>query len=115
MLESKRQQTEGGANKVYRGLPVTSIAFLLPLAFWLQFLLTEMQFLVLLHVLMAGVGFLFILDFTIKKPDLKTILILIFIVLATVSIIFMYTKYNLPHHKDRSNPVVEEIIEDIYE
>ena len=28
VLEAKRQQVEGGGNKTYRGLPVTSIAFL---------------------------------------------------------------------------------------
>ena len=39
VLEGKRQKTEGGSNKVYRGLPVTSISFLLPMAFWLQFLI----------------------------------------------------------------------------
>ena len=41
VLEANRQKTEGGCNKEYRGLPVTSIAFILPLTFWLQFLLPE--------------------------------------------------------------------------
>ena len=49
VIEEKRQQTEGGANKIYRGLPVTTISFILPLFFWLQFLMSDYVFLVLLH------------------------------------------------------------------
>lgn len=115
VLEAKRQQEEGGCNKTYRGLPVTSISFILPLAFWLQFLLPEMAFLVLLHLLLAAVGFLFILDFPLRKPGLKEILILIVIVAITVGIIFAYTKFRLPHPMDESNQIVEDIIEEIYE
>ena len=73
VLEAKRQAVEGGATKVYRGLPVTSISFILPLAFWLQFVLPEFVFMVLLHVILLVVGFLFIFDFPLRKPGLKTI------------------------------------------
>ena len=41
VLEGKRQQTEGGSTKAYHGLPVTSIAFILPLTFWIQFLIPD--------------------------------------------------------------------------
>jgi CDP-diacylglycerol--serine O-phosphatidyltransferase len=115
VLEGKRQQTEGGGNKVYHGLPVTSIAFILPLAFWLQFLLPEMVFLVLLHVILLVVGFLFILDFPLKKPGIKTLLTLIALVVVTVGIIFAYTKFRVPDHNDESNKIVEGIIDEIYE
>ena len=115
VLEGKRQKQEGGCNKTYRGLPVTSIAFILPLAFWLQFILPELVFLILLHVLLAVVGFLFILDFPIPKPGLKQILIMIGVMAVTVGIIFAFTRFRLPHHTDRTNPIVEELIEEIYE
>lgn len=115
VLETNRQKTEGGSNKTYRGLPVTSISFLLPLTFWLQFILPEMAFLVLLHLILVVVGFLFILDFQLRKPDLKTILIMIGVVAVTVGIIFAYTKFKLPHPADESNQIVEEIIEGMYE
>lgn len=115
VLEEKRQKTEGGSNKVYRGLPVTSIAFILPLTFWLQFLLPEFWFLVLLHIVLGGVGFLFILDFQLRKPSLKMIFIMISIVAVTIGIIFAYTKLRLPHPNDKSNQIIEEIIEGIYE
>ena len=74
VLEGKRQQIEGGCNKTYRGLPVTSIAFILPLLFWLQFLMPDHVFMILLHIILFVVGFLFILDFPVKKPSLKNLL-----------------------------------------
>ena len=115
VLEAKRQKTEGGSNKVYRGLPVTSISFILPMAFWLQFLMSDMAFLVLLHVLLALVGFLFILDFPLRKPGLKQILVLIAALGITVAIIFAYTRYRMPDQQDESNQIVEEFMEDANE
>ncbi|MBQ7915926.1 MAG: CDP-alcohol phosphatidyltransferase family protein, partial [Firmicutes bacterium] len=56
VLEEKRQRSEEGGNKEYRGLPVTSIAFILPLTFWLQFIMPELVFMILLHIVMSGVG-----------------------------------------------------------
>ena len=110
VLEGKRQKEEGGCNKTYRGLPVTSIAFILPLTFWLQFLLPELGFQVLLHAVLGVVGFLFILDFPLRKPGLKTILALIGIVAVTVGIIFAYTQFRLPHPTDESNPIIDELV-----
>ena len=115
VLEGKRQQTEGGCNKTYRGLPVTSISFLLPMAFWLQFLMSDMAFLVLLHVLLLVVGFLFILDFPMPKPGLKHILGLIAFVAVTVGIILAFTKFRVPSPSDRSNQIVDELIDEICE
>ena len=112
VLEGKRQHAEGGSNKVFRGLPVTSIAFILPLTFWLQFLMPDLAFLVLLHVVLAVVGFLFILDFPLRKPNLKQLLILIAAVTITVGIIFAYTKFRIHSMTDRSSQIVEEIIND---
>lgn len=115
VLEANRQKTEGGSNKEYRGLPVTSIAFILPLTFWVQFIVPEFWFLVLLHLVLGVVGFLFILDFKLRKPSLKMILIMIAAVSVTVGVIYAYTKFRLPHHQDKSNHVIEEIIGEIYE
>lgn len=115
VLEGKRQQEEEGCNKTYRGLPVTSISFILPMAFMLQFIMSDMAFLILLHFLLAAVGFLFILDFPLRKPGLKSILVMIGILCVTVCIMLAYTKFRIPHHLDKSNHIVEEIIEEIYE
>jgi len=113
VLEANRQKTEGGSNKTYRGLPVTSIAFILPVVFLLQFLMSEFVFLIVLHAVLAGVGFLFVLDFPLKKPSLRTLLIMIAVVASTVGIILAFTKYRLPPYNDTSNQIVDEIIEDI--
>lgn len=113
VLEAKRQATESGAAKTYRGLPVTSIAFILPLAFWLQFVLPEFVFMVLLHVILLVVGFLFILDFPLPKPGLKAIISLSLALVITVGIIFAYTRFRVPAPSEESNPIVEEIIEEI--
>ena len=115
VLETKRQQTEGGCNKTYRGLPVTSISFILPMAFWLQFLLPDRAFLILLHFILALVGFLFILDFPLHKPGLKSILVLIGIMLVTVGVIFLFTKFRVPRYLSALNLVTDKTIEEIYE
>lgn len=115
VLEAKRQQSEDGCNKTYRGLPVTSISFILPMTFWLQFLIPDSIFLILLHAVLLIVGFLFILDFPLRKPDLKTIIALIAIVCITVGIILVYTKFRVPDQKDPANPIIENIMEDVNE
>ena len=70
VLEAKRQQTEDGGNKVYRGMPVTTISLLLPFTYLFRSILPAEIFVIVLHVLMAVVAFLFIFDFTVKKPDI---------------------------------------------
>ena len=70
VLEGNRQKTEGGCNKFYRGLPVTSISILLPFVYGFRFLLPQKYFIALLHFLLALVAFLFVLDFKVKKPQL---------------------------------------------
>jgi hypothetical protein len=58
---------------------------------------------------------LFILDFPLKKPSLKTLLIMIAFVMITVGIIFAYTKFRLPHHDDKGNQLVSGLNEDYNE
>ena len=74
VLESNRQKTEGGANKYYRGLPVTSIAIIFPLVYLLTLILPHTVDLILLHLMLGVVAFLFVLDFAVKKPDFKKLL-----------------------------------------
>ncbi len=74
VLECKRQRTEGGANKTYRGLPITSSSLILPATYLLKFLLRKDLFTLLLHGVMAVTGFLFVLDFSMKKPNWSRLL-----------------------------------------
>ena len=115
VLEAKRQKTEGGGNKTYRGLPVTSISFILPLAFVFQFLIPELAFVILLHALLLLVGFLFVLDFQLKKPSFRTLLVLIALVAVTVGAIFAFSRFRVPPTEDKNGPIMEGILEEIYE
>jgi len=74
VLEARRQQTESGCAKFYRGLPVTTSAIIFPLFFLLMPLLPEGVITAGLHVLPAVVGFLFILDFRVPKIDFAGLL-----------------------------------------
>jgi CDP-diacylglycerol--serine O-phosphatidyltransferase len=74
VLEGKRQQTEGGCNKTYRGLPVTTASMILPLVYLTRLVLPGRIFGVILHLVMAVTAFLFVLDFSVKKPDWGKIL-----------------------------------------
>ena len=110
VLEAKRQTTEGGANKTYRGLPVTSIAFILPLTFWMQFVIPDFAFYILLHVVLLVVGFLFILDFPMPKPGLREIIIFSLVLAFTVGMISAYTRFRVPEPSDEGNPIIAELI-----
>lgn len=74
VLEANRQKIEDGCAKSYRGLPVTSISMIFPVVYCLHSLMPAEIFLVVLHVLMAVVAFLFVYDFAVPKPDWKKIL-----------------------------------------
>ena len=74
VLEGNRQRTEGGCNKTYRGLPVTSISIYLPVICILRNALSAQAFVALLHAVMAVTAFLFVLDFSVKKPDWSKLL-----------------------------------------
>ena len=74
VLEGKRQQTEGGCNKTYRGLPITTSSIILPLVYMTRAFLPGKIFRMLLHIVMALTGFLFVLDFSVKKMDVSKIL-----------------------------------------
>ena len=95
VLELKRQEEEGqgAGNKVYRGLPITSIAFIMPLVYWVgNVFLNDFAFLVVLHVMLGVVGTLFVLDFKLRKPKFKTLMIMVVITAAIVGAIYAYSK-----------------------
>ena len=72
--EAKRQQTEGGSNKFYRGLPVTTSSMIFPLYYLLRPVMPGNVFVVVLHILCALVAFLFVLDFRVKKLNVSRLL-----------------------------------------
>lgn len=70
VLETKRQTTEDGCAKGYRGLPVTSIAIILPFFRLVGLLLPDTANTVICYIIPALVGILFIADFHFPKPDI---------------------------------------------
>ena len=74
VLETKRQTTEGGCAKSYRGLPVTTSAIIFPF-FYLISLCAPCEIMhVVYYVLPTLTGFLFIFDFSVPKIDIGKLL-----------------------------------------
>lgn len=70
VLETKRQMTESGCAKGYRGLPVTSAAIVFPLFYLIGFFVPDYIMTVIHYILPLVVGILFITDIPIPKLDI---------------------------------------------
>lgn len=75
VLEANRQKTQGGINKYYRGLPVTASAIIVPIVYAVNTALPESAANAMWHLMLGVVGFLFIYDFKVKKPDYAKMLV----------------------------------------
>ena len=88
VVEAKRQAEEGGARKYYQGLPITSMAIALPILFVVSPLFpSHMAFVVALHIVVALVGFLFILNFQLRKPSVREVFLIVAVVAVAVTVI----------------------------
>ena len=76
VMEEKRQDETDEARKYYQGLPITSIAIILPLFCTLRPLLGH-RFLSELHICILTVGLLFIINFPLRKPGWKMLTLLV--------------------------------------
>ncbi len=92
VLEEKRQQETAENRKYYQGLPITSIAVILPLLFLASSKLQDC-FLPVLSGAMLLTGILFIANFRFRKPTNKELAVLIGIVAAAVVYIVAYYKW----------------------
>lgn len=110
VLETDRQMDENGGEKVYHGLPVTSIAIILPLTFLLEFTMPEKYFSIVLIFMLFIVGTCFILDFQMKRLGNKVIGLIIVVVACAVAVIFLYSSFEIhrAHGYDwMDNPIAE--------
>lgn len=88
VMEAKRQNETDEARKYYQGLPITSMAIALPLLFVVSPLLhSPLAFKVLLHLLVAVVGMLFVTNFRLRKPSIKELVLLVAVIAAAVLVI----------------------------
>jgi len=98
VTEEERQKVEKGTRKYYLGLPVTSASLIFPAVLLIQFIckeffatdITPVYFLVMLITAIA-----FVTKFQLKKPGLRTILLMVAIgvVEAAVMVIALIAAY----------------------
>ena len=89
VMEEKRQDETDEARKYYQGLPITSIAIILPLFCTLRPLLGH-RFLSELHICILTVGLLFIINFPLRKPGWKMLTLLVAIVSCSLIKIYFF-------------------------
>lgn len=94
VVEKNNFFSEEEHEKVYHGLPITSIAVILPVLYLLHFVLPY-TFPVLLMVMLFAVGTLFIADFKMKKPSNKVLALIVAVVAIAIIITFVYSRYKL--------------------
>ena len=111
VLETNRQLHEDGANKYYRGLPITSITIILPGVFLLSFVIPENAFRWILLAMLFIVGTLFIANFRLKKPTNRQLIVITLVVAFIVSIILLYSDYRIRHRVLREKALIEELFE----
>lgn len=96
VLEIERQQNDDGANHYYHGLPITTVAIVLPLIFVVQMVLNNTTFLVLLHVMLLTVGTLFVVDFKLRKPGNLVLTGIVVVVAIAVLLVIFNSKMMVP-------------------
>ncbi len=87
VLEGKRQQEEEGLMKYYHGLPITSMAVILPILYVTRAYLEQKYFIDCLRIALLVVGILFIVDFRLAKPKNKVLALIVLIVAVALAII----------------------------
>lgn len=85
--EEKRQQESNEVREYYQGLPITSMAIILPILYIFRIPWGH-NFLFMLHVAVVVVGILFISDIKIKKPHNPVIFLIIGIVTLALARMF---------------------------
>lgn len=84
VMEAKRQSETSENRKYYQGLPITSMAVLLPLLAVFKPMLGKREFMLSLHALVLLVGLLFITNFKFRKPKNRTLAIIVGVVTLAV-------------------------------
>ncbi|MCB7523477.1 CDP-alcohol phosphatidyltransferase family protein [[Clostridium] hylemonae] len=98
VMEAKNALVTESGEKYYRGLPITSMAIVLPLVFMVQFFVPDWVFRICLHLALLIVGILFIGNFKLRKPKNGTLAVLVAVVGAAVLIMIIFTNYRISFH-----------------
>lgn len=87
VMEEKRQNETSELRQYYQGLPITSMAIILPFIYLLR-KGCEANFLLVIHVAVVVVGVLFISDIKVKKPQNPMVILLVALVALALSMMF---------------------------
>ena len=87
VMEEKRQNETSELRHYYQGLPITSMAIILPFLYLLRRGCGK-NFLLVIHVAVVVVGVLFISDFKVKKPQNPMVILLVALVALALSMMF---------------------------
>ena len=98
VMEAKNALVTETGEKYYRGLPITSMAIVLPLVFMVQFFVPDYIFRLCLFLALIIVGILFVVDFKLKKPNNATLAVLVAVVGVAVLIMLIFTNYRISFH-----------------
>lgn len=95
VMEAKNALVTEEGEKYYKGLPITSMAIVLPIVFMIQFFVPDFVFRICLHLALLIVGILFVVNFRFRKPKNATLAVLVAIVAAALVVMFMFTRYRI--------------------
>ena len=97
VVETNNFFSEEEHEKIYHGLPITSIAVILPLVFLLNFVVGPKAFVLIQLVMLFVTGTLFVVDFKMKKPGNKVLALLVAVVAVAILVTFAYSHYRFNH------------------
>ncbi len=91
VMEEERQKKTKDVRKTYEGLPVTSVALIMPLVYGFRKNIGNEVFADVYAVIMLIVGIAFITRFKVKKPQMKTMLV--FVGIGTLEFLWLLYRY----------------------
>ena len=109
VVELNRMNMDEPSEKVYYGLPITSITIILPAVFLLELVVPEQVFPALLIAMLFAVGTCFILNFKIYRPGKLVLVGLIVLTAVAVFTILVFSDYNIAalRHSDAMRSMIE--------
>ena len=95
VIEINRMNGKEMGEKVYHGLPITSIAVILPVLYTFRYIISEKAFVNMLTGILFVVGTCFITDFKVRKPKKFAMAGLIVLVGAAMLTGFMLSRHGI--------------------
>ncbi len=91
VMEEERQKKTKDVRKTYEGLPVTSVALIMPLIYGFKNQIKDTYFADVYALVMLVVGIAFITRFKVKKPQMKTMLV--FVGIGALEFLWLLYRY----------------------